>query len=148
MPVCVDLGGACINKRIIQKPAEHYYRYGIYIQDKLAGVIVFSIKNKHDGLIGYIMELIYDPSKPAAGKALLKFANGLFKKQRVDVVLTWCLPHSFNYNCYRSTGYYVLPEKLRPQKLYLGARVFDEKLNSVVHDIKNWYISYSDSDTA
>ncbi|HPH84351.1 MAG TPA: GNAT family N-acetyltransferase [Ferruginibacter sp.] len=148
MHVCVDRSAAYMNWRFIQKPAEHYYRYGIYIQDELAGVVVFSIKNKHDGLIGYIMELIYDPSKPAAGKALMAFANRMFKKQQVDVVLTWCLPHSFNYTCYRSSGYYVLPEKLRPQKLYLGARVFDEKLQSTVKDIRNWYISYSDSDTA
>ncbi|MEO7523506.1 MAG: GNAT family N-acetyltransferase, partial [Ferruginibacter sp.] len=43
--VCVDRGSTYMNWRYVIKPGEHYYRYGFYKNDKLAGAIVFSIKN-------------------------------------------------------------------------------------------------------
>jgi hypothetical protein len=146
--VCVDRSADYMNWRYVDKPGEHYYRYGLYANDKLSGIIVFSIKNKHDGLIGYIMELVFDPAMHAAGKQLLKFTSGLFKKQKVDVVLAWSIPGSFNHASYKKSGYYNLPEKIRPQKLFLGAKVFDKSIEPLVSELKNWYISYSDSDTA
>ncbi|MEO6671546.1 MAG: GNAT family N-acetyltransferase [Ferruginibacter sp.] len=146
--ICVDRSAAYLNWRYVDKPGEHYYRYGIYSNNKLSGIVVFSIKNKHGGLVAYVMELVFDPAKINLGKQLLKFANGLCKKNKVDVVLAWSIPGCFNYAAYKGSGYYNLPEKLRPQKLYLGARSFDESLAPMLSNIKNWYISYSDSDTA
>ena len=146
--VCVERSAAYMNWRYVDKPGEHYYRYGLYIDNKLTGIIVFSIKNKHDGLIGYVMEFIFEPTNVAAGKRLLKFATKLFKQNNTDVVLAWSLPGTFNHSCYKNSGYYKLPEKLRPQKLFLGAKVFRPENAGLINNIKNWYISYSDSDTA
>ena len=146
--VCVNRSSSYMNWRYVDKPGEHYYRYGVYTKNVLTGIIVFSIKHKHDGRVGYIMELIFDPADNSTGKQLLKFATQLFRKEHTDVVLAWSLPGSFNYSAYRKSGYYVLPEKLRPQQLFVGARVFDAGKASLVADIKNWYLSYSDSDTA
>ena len=146
--VCIDRSAAYMNWRYVDKPGEHYYRYGLYVKDTLAAVMIFSIKNKHDGVIGYIMDLIIDPADVAPGKHLLKFASQLFKKHKVDVVLTWNLPGSFNHSCYKQSGYLRLPEKLRPQKLFIGAMALDRARAGLVEDIKNWYISYADSDTA
>lgn len=146
--VCVDRSAMYMNWRYVDKPGEHYYRYGLYKNNKLAGAIVFAIKHKHDGLIGYIMELIFDPSDSNTGEQLLKFSTRIFRKSKVDVVLAWCFPGSFNYSAYKKKGYYKLPEKLRPQQLYLGAKVLDESNAATILDVKNWYISYSDSDTA
>ena len=146
--VCVDRSAEYMNWRYINKPGENYYRFGIYMQEKLSGIVVFSIKNKHDGLIGYLMELIFDPSITGIGKQLLKFTTGLFKKHKVDVVLAWNIPGTFNHNAYKQSGYYHLPEKIRPQKLFLGAKLFNQSMEPIMGNIKKWYISYSDSDTA
>jgi hypothetical protein len=109
--------------------------------------VVFCIKNKHNGRIGYVMELIFDPSNLKAGKKLLEFTNKIFKQQKTDVVLCWCLPHSFNYSCFKQGGYYNFPPKLRPQKLFLGVRSFSVVYSNIINNLNNWYISYSDSDT-
>lgn len=146
--VSADRNADYMNWRYVQKPGEHYYRYGLYENDHLQGVIVFSIKFKHDGCVAYIMDLIFDPAVSDAGKWLLNASARLFRREKVDVVLTWCLPHSFNYPAYRQSGYYPMPEKVRPQKLYLGVRSFREAQQDLLSQPANWYISYSDSDTA
>lgn len=146
--VSVDRSAAFMNWRYVHKPGEHYYRYGLYINNWLVAVVVFSIKHKHDGLVGYIMELVFDPAYLSHGKELLRFANDIFKQQKADVVLAWSIPGCFNFSAYKGSGYYTLPEKLRPQKLFVGARVFNDDLAKASNDFSNWYISYSDSDTA
>ena len=146
--VSADRDAAYMNWRYVNKPGEHYYRYGLYENETLQGIVVFSIKFKHDGCIAYIMDLIFDPAIPNAGKILLNACTRIFRKEKVDVVLTWCLPGSFNYRAYRQSGYYPMPEKLRPQKLYLGVRSFLAAQKELLREPANWYISYSDSDTA
>ncbi|MFT3909278.1 MAG: GNAT family N-acetyltransferase [Ferruginibacter sp.] len=146
--VCVDRSAAYMNWRYVTKPAEFYYRYGLYINDQLSGAIVFTIKHKHDGLVGYIMELIFDPANKKAGDQLMRFSSRLCRQHKVDAMLAWSLPGCFNRATYKKAGYYVLPEKFRGQQLYFGVRAFDPSIAPVVNDINNWYMSYSDSDTA
>ena len=93
------------------------------------------------------MELVFDTASPQAGQFLLAFATRVFRKEKADAVLAWCLPHSFPYSAYRKSGYYPLPEKFRPQHLFFGARSLNEKNKGTIEQLKNWYISYSDSDT-
>lgn len=145
--ISVDRSAKYMNWRYVEKPGEIYYKYGLYIEGILQGIAVFTVKHKHDGVIGYVMELIYNPTMPLVGKQLLKFVSKAAKKAKADAILTWCLSHSFNYRSYKRAGFYQLPEKVRPQKLFFGVRVFDDSLKSVAEDIRNWYISYSDSDT-
>ncbi len=145
--VSVDRSAAYMNWRYVHKPGEEYSKCGIYKDGILKGSIVFTIKNKHNGRIGYIMELIYDDSFPKAGVFLLKHASKIFKKAGVDAVLAWCLPHSYNYQSFRKTGYYNLPIKFRPQHLFLGVRVLNNSNKKIIEDLNNWYVSYSDSDT-
>ena len=145
--VSVDRTAAYMNWRYIDKPDEVYYNYGLYIDGKLEGVVVFTVKIKHGGTIGYIMELIYNSDIPSTGKLLLKSVSELFKKAKVDAALAWSLPHSFNYQCFRKSGYFNLPVRFRPQHLFLGVRSFSNSNKNLIEDFKNWYISYSDSDT-
>jgi hypothetical protein len=132
----------------VEKPGEEYCRYGLYHNNILKSVIIFCAKRKHDGVIGYVMEYIFPPAYKKEAKRLLKFCNDVFKKNKVDVVLTWSFPGSFNEKAYKGGGYYFLPEKLRPQKLFIGVKVFDSSIASLAAVKKNWYISYADSDTA
>ena len=143
----VNRNAAYMNWRYIAKPDEIYARYGLYENNQLAGVVVFTLKNKHGGKIGYLMELLYDPKNEKAGKDLLKFCSRTLKKNNADLVLAWCFDHSFNYTCIRRNGYYKFPEKFRPQKLGFITKILNSKNTKDIYNIKNWYISYSDSDT-
>lgn len=145
--VSVDRSTEYMNWRYVNKPGEVYSKCGIFIDGILKGIVVFTIKNKHDGRIGYVMELIYDDSVPASGRLLLKYASRIFNAEKVDVVLAWCFAHSFNYRTYKKSGYFSLPVRFRPQHLFLGVRSFNSTNSKMIEDFKNWYISYSDSDT-
>jgi len=134
--------------RYLQKPDENYKiahaytREGIYI-----GYIIYCVKEKHGGKIAYIMEYIYDPKFALQAKSLMKFAINQIIREKADCILSWCMEHSENYQHFKSTGFYTLPEKFRPIELHFGVRCFDEGLNKFITNRNNWYLSYSDSDT-
>ena len=62
-----------LNWRYIDNPNEQYLIYSAAYDDILAGFIVINIKNKHGGKIGYVMELIFDPSCPNIASSLLSY---------------------------------------------------------------------------
>ncbi len=147
MGVAIERDSKYMNWRYVDKPDEVYYRYGIYSNENLLqGIVVFALKNKHDGVIGYLMELIYDPANPSIGKSLLKIVSNVLRKNKADLILAWCLPASYNFNAYKGAGYFILPDKIKPQDLYFGVRSFQSN-GAIIEDLKNWYISYADSDT-
>lgn len=134
--------------RYLEKPGENYRIKQAYDEKgKYLGIVIYTIKEKHNGKIGYIMELIYSINNPNCGKALLNAAIQDIRKEKADCILSWCLEHSPNYNIYKSRTFIKMPEKLKPIELHFGARAFDKKHKDLVEDRKNWYLSYSDSDT-
>lgn len=146
--VAVNRDKEYLDWRYITKPNEVYKILHCFSNTgEYLGFIVYTIKGKHGGKIGYIMELIYDLSNPFAAKQLLGKAISEIKQQNADCILSWCLEHSPNYKIFKGKNFFKMPEKLRPIELHFGARAFDEKLNDLVLNRKNWYLSYSDSDT-
>lgn len=146
--VCVKRNKEYLDWRYLLKPDEDYKIAHAYTSDgSYIGFIIYSVKEKHGGKIAYIMEYIYDPKFTIQAENLLKFAINKIIKEKADCILSWCLPHSRNYNHYRKSGFYTLPEKFRPIELHFGVRCFDEDLNEMITNRKNWYLSYSDSDT-
>ncbi len=143
----VNRDSAYMNWRYKAKPGENYARYGIYSNDQLAGVIVFTLKDKHGGKIGYLMEFLYDPENEKAGKELLKFCKRILRRNKADLILGWCFDHSFNFSCLQKSGFFKFPKKLRPQKLGFITKTLNSNNSKDIYDIKNWYLSYSDSDT-
>ena len=144
--VAVNRDAHYLNWRF-NKPGEFYYRYGLYVYDKLMAIVVFTIKEKHDGKVGYIMEFIFEPGNEKPAKILLRFATKFIKSQKGDVILAWCLPHSFNLSGYRGVGFLKLPEKFRPVQLFFGVKALQMGTVGVVTEVNNWYISYIDSDS-
>ncbi|MBF6652510.1 hypothetical protein C3B47_06330 [Flavobacterium columnare] len=146
--VAVERDKAYLDWRYIKKPNENYRIAHCYSREnEYFGFIVYTIKEKHNGKIAYIMEMLYDLNKKEVGKQLLKYAINKIKEENADCILTWCLEHSPNYCVYKKASFFNLPERFRPIELHFGVRTFMEKLREVVNERSNWYISYSDSDT-
>ncbi|NQU33083.1 MAG: GNAT family N-acetyltransferase, partial [Bacteroidetes bacterium] len=142
--VCVNRNKEYLDWRYIHKPNENYRIIHCYDEKQnYQGFIVFVVKEKHDGKIGYIMELIYNPDFPETGKLLLQYANDRIRKQNADCILSWCMEHSPNYSVFKREFYINMPEKIRPIELHFGVRSFDEKFTDIVNKRENWYISYS-----
>lgn len=143
----INRDAAYMNWRYIDKPGEYYSRYAFYEKDILKGIVIFTLKNKHGGKIGYLMEILFEPEDEVSGDYLLKFCSRILKKNKADLILAWCLPHSFNYFCHRKVGFYKFPERIRPQKLGMIAKTLNSNQAADIYNIKNWFFSYSDSDT-
>lgn len=134
--------------RYLQKPYEDYKIAHAYKKNgDYIGYIIYCVKEKHGGKIAYVMEYVYNPKFTKEAKNLLKFATNQIIKEKADCILSWCLEHSENYPHFKSNSFYTLPEKLRPIELHFGVRSFDDKLKELISNRKNWYLSYSDSDT-
>lgn len=137
-----------LNWRYIQKPNEKYQIAHCYDNfNNYKGFVVFVVKEKHNGKIGYIMEMIYDTNSQVVGQQLLSFAINSIKKENADCILNWCFEHSPNYSLYKKEFFINMPEKFRPIELHFGVRSFDSNFDKLINDRLNWYISYSDSDT-
>ena len=145
--VAVTRNARYLNWRFLQKPAEKYEIRGYWEQGVLKGYIVYVVKEKHGGRIGYVMELIYDPTQPACGDALLRTALNDMVAQKADACLAWNFTHSPNSALHKQNGFYSMPPKLRPIELHFGVLAMREQDKSLLADAKNWYLSYCDSDT-
>ncbi len=145
--VGVKRDASYLNWRYILKPNENYSIYGYYDNNELKGLIVYCLKSKHGGNIGYIMELLVDPRLPVIGAQLLKFAVNDLKVQGCDACLAWNFNHSPNASAFKALNFFSMPKRLRPIELHFGVRAFDKEYEGVVLTKENWYLSYSDSDT-
>lgn len=146
--VSVNRDKKYLDWRYLQKPNENYKIAHAHSTDgTYIGYIVYCVKEKHGGKIAYIMEYIYNPDFSSQAENLMKFAVNEIIKEKADCILAWSLEHSENYKYFKSNGFHTLPEKFRPIELHFGARSFDENMSELITNRKNWYLSYSDSDT-
>ena len=146
--VAVERNKSYLDWRYIQKPNEDYKIVHCYSKENAyLGFVIYTVKEKHNGKIAYIMELLYDLNEPKAAKLLLDYAISEIKKEKADCILSWCFEHSPNYSVFKRSFFINLPEKFRPIELHFGVRVFQEKIKEVISKRENWYLSYSDSDT-
>jgi len=146
--VTVERNKEYLTWRYLKKPKEDYKILHSYTSNgQYIGFIVYCVKGKHGGKIAYIMEFIYDPKFQTLAQNLLKKAVNNIIAEKADCILSWCLEHSTNYQAYKKTGFYNLPQKLRPIELHFGATTFDSTLENTIYKRENWFLSYSDSDT-
>lgn len=143
--VAVERDAAYMNWRL-QKPGERYVNRGIFEGDRLVAFVSYTVKSKHGGSIGYVMEALCRSGHHRRLRTLLRHALHDMADAGADVALAWCLSHSTSYSSYLRSGFLPFPERMRPIELHFGAR-------ELVADAENcrqrgsWYLSYLDSDT-
>lgn len=132
--------------RYREKPEREYFCISVKKDGVLLGVLVYFMANKHNGRIGYIMDVIFDPDFPQAGKLLVSEAVLAMSDLGADVVLAWSSPSFRSHVCYSASLFFSMPRSIQPIKLFFGYR---PNLASKPVDIapSDFYISYADSDT-
>lgn len=130
----------------LTKPDEDYITIGLYEKNKLVAFLTYTIKNKHDGVIGYVMEYLFIPEYEEKSVILLDYMANSCIDNNVDCILAWCLKHSRNYRNMTKIGFKGFPKILRPIELNVGARIFNTKERDL-YNFDHWYLSYLDSDT-
>ena len=133
--------------RYLKKPGVNYKLVSCYEKEKLIGFIVYVIKEKHNGRIGYIMELMHKNDKSDAGSMLVSHAEKQMRKDKADLILAWSFDLSPNFKSFKRCKFLKFKEKYRPIELHFGVACFDDKFKHLLSERENWYLSYSDSDT-
>jgi hypothetical protein len=145
--VCVNRSAGYMNWRILDHPHRKYKGVAAYRRGDLVAEVVWSVEAKHGGKIGYIVELLHHPDDAAAGCAVLSKALMELEKAKCDVSIAWNLTSSPNAASFSALGFFSLPTAMRPVNLHWGVRSFNEEVRDAVTERRNWYISYTDSDT-
>lgn len=145
--VGVDRTAAYLRWRLA-RPGVNYRTLALYRNGQLAAYIVYTIYDKHNGRVGYIMELLGDRQRDM--QYLLQRALGHIRKADADIVLAWSLPTTLTHQALGRSWFVPFPERFRPIELHFGARGFGSyggQASAALHQRSNWYISYLDSDT-
>lgn len=149
--VAVERDAAYLKWRIYDKPGESYrtFIYEDGERDAIRAMCIFTVKDKHGGRIGYVMELLHDRTFAGmrAASHLLGLAVREMSDDGADSVLAWSMAHTASFPILARHAFLPLPERLRPIELHLGVRAFDDAIAPVVQDRAKWYLSYLDSDT-
>lgn len=147
--VSIDRDAAYLKWRVFERPDAGYRTLVFEEGGALRAMCVYTVKDKHGGRIGYVMELLHDRTVAGmrAASHLLGLAIRAMSDEGSDSVLAWSLPHSGSFAIYARHAFFPLPEKLRPIELHFGVRAFDPEVASIVTRRDQWYLSYLDSDT-
>lgn len=132
--------------RYKEKPRNKYSYVSVKKDGELAGVVVFCMADKHNGRIGYIMDVIYDPTNPDIASFLVAEAVISMSALGVDVVLAWSAPKHPGNGAYKKSIFLRMPRILQPIKLYFGCRL-NPNVSSTEIAVSDFYVSYADSDT-
>lgn len=149
--VAIDRDATYLQWRVFARPGDDYRMVALEDErtDQLIAMCTFTVKDKHGGRIGYVMELMHDqtPAGRRGASRLLGLAVRDMSDEGADSVLAWSLRGSPSFPIYVRHGFVKLPERFRPVELHFGVRAFDNSVASLVGRRESWYLSYLDSDT-
>lgn len=150
--VAVDRDAAYLQWRLFDRPGGDYRTLVLEeggTDSQIRAMCSFTVKDKHGGRIGYVMETMHDRTLGGirAASHLLGLAIRDMSDQGADSVLAWSMQHSPSFPLYARHAFFPLPERFRPIELHVGVRAFDESVAPIVNRRESWYISYLDSDT-
>lgn len=133
---------AFLSHRLINAPQAKGYRV-VSDEDPSSGALLATREaRKHGGHIAYVMEAMGGPTL----RDLLVSELARLRDRGVEIVFAWSFPWSPNYRALRRAGFTPLPERLRPIRIWFGGRPHSAESKSAA-DVRNWYLSYLDSDT-
>lgn len=144
--VAVERDASYLNWRLIHKPHVRYENLALLAGDRLLSLVSYRMSEKHEGRVGYVMDVLHRPQDWWSGRTLLRYAVADMAGQGMDVLLGWCLPHAPNYKTYASCAFIPFPRRLRPIELHFGVRPLAGD-DARVTERRAWYLSYLDSDT-
>jgi hypothetical protein len=135
---------AFLRWRFSSLPALGYEPFEVLVDGRLEGYVVLRVLTLFDLPFGAVVDLFPCPIVDAAvTREVLAFAER-HVAARGAAFVTALLPPGLDRHL-RRFGFLPVPRRLNPRRWYLGCRCTpDEAL--FFRDVRNWYITYGDSD--
>lgn len=131
-----------LRHRLFRAPQSNEYRVVTDSNPMSAALVATREAKKHGGHIAYLMEAMGGSSL----RGLLLSELGRLRNRGVEAVLAWAFPWSPNYHVLRRAGFFPLPKRVRPIRIWFGSRPHSLAARCA-NETKQWYLSYLDSDT-
>jgi GNAT superfamily N-acetyltransferase len=133
---------AFLNNRLFACPQADQYRVVADTDPTSPAIVATREAKKHGGHIAYVMEALGHKSL----QPLLMSELGRLASRGVEIALAWSYPWSPNYRSLRKAGFLPLPERVRPIHIWFGGSPKSARAERS-NDVRQWYLSYLDSDT-
>ena len=146
-PILVRRDRNYLKWRYASHPIHEYSILAIEDGDMLIGYSILRIKELAGLQAGYIVDLLVHPDAKYAQDALLEATVRLAQAERCDLISCLMLEHIPYVDALKRRGFTRVPDRIMPQKMYLGARNNGSGFpDEFIHNSKNWYITWGDHD--
>jgi hypothetical protein len=128
------------------RPESNYLRLRLEDrQGELAGYAVLAFAEREQGLCAFVMDLLVDLEVEGALASLLRGVEAHARDRECAFVSAMAGPGSRYRQGLMRQAYLPLPERLFPQELYFGARVFGAGEATLLRP-ESWQLSWGDID--
>lgn len=129
----------------LSRPDQVYEVIGLYEDGQLVGWVAIGMARGSESPAGKLMDVVYDPTRPELGTALL--AAAVRRLYHAGCPVIWAVNFEFspNHRPFRNAGFLRVPAWLR-QEVHVGARSLAVPADGI-GERRNWYLSLLDSDT-
>ena len=136
-----------LNWRYIENPDNDYTVFIVEKSKDILGYIILRCMKKFDLQMGLIMDIFTLPEHQEVSHNLIFRGIQFFQEKKADVISCLMLRHSPYCQNLIKNGFFVLPSKLFPQEMHLGACLnSSEYPKDFVTNSKNWFITWGDHD--
>lgn len=140
----VNLDFKYVHWRYIDKP-NNTYKILSYVNDgRVVGYLIYDIKKEFGTHIGYIMDIIADPSDINVINSLIKCAKEQLFHEGVTMISALSFKENIFYKNFKGTGFFNVPKKFLPHKSYFTLYNFIESENDF--NLNRWHISWGNHD--
>jgi hypothetical protein len=139
---------AYLDWRYVTNPEGGLYRIHLLWEGAdLAGYVVTLIEQRFSMRSGFVMDLLFEESRPEVGVALVSVAERTLAADGAQVATALMYPGTEARRVLRAAGFFTVPRRLMPQEIHFGARrLADDTPETLIHDPANWYITWGDTD--
>ncbi len=142
-----DRNSAVLNWRYLDIPYKKYTFLAARKNGKISGFAVLRIEDQIGPIRirkGIIVDILAHPDEPEAVEVLAKRSEQIFVKERVDFSVVLVLPEGFRA-VFRKLGYRAVRGRRTDSLLINHENLIPN--SGVVKDMRNWYLTFGDSDS-
>lgn len=133
--------------RYVEKPGNDYAILIAEVGGNLSGYVVVRCMDNFGLRIGFIVDMLTGSKEKEVSRDLISAAVKYFELRQMDMVGFLMLPNTHYSQNLKQAGFIKAPNKLLPQKMYLGVRKLTSQYpTAFLADMNNWFITYGDHD--
>jgi hypothetical protein len=131
--------------RYDRRPDYDYYRLQVLADGEVVGYLVYTLAERDEGLVAFIMDVVTEPVAGAM-EALLRAVEARARIQGARLLSAMAGPATRERRILLRHAYLPLPEALFPKQLHFGGRTFNDLPTSILADRSAWQLGWGDVD--